>query len=134
MLFRSWDVNLARPYIVKASEELIELFRKDTIKGVTISAPGFYGPQGRVLRLGLAMPDMNEKFESFRFNDSDGSELKITNYEMEGSAIAALAHHLGHKAITVCCVIANRYLKEVNIDYHARIDALIKLVLDKVTE
>lgn len=123
-----WDQNLPRPYIVKNSEELIKKFEKSTIKGMTISAPGFFGPQGRVLRLPLAMPDMNAKFESFR-----AGEYKITNYEMEGSAIAGLAKELGHKAITVCCIIANRYRKEAITDYHPYIDKLIRLVLDTLT-
>lgn len=125
----NWDANLARPYIVKNSEELIRKFEGSTVKGMTISAPGFFGPQGRVLRLPLAMPDMNRSFESFRYGD-----YKITNYEMEGSAIAGLAGKMGHKAITVCCIIANRYRKEAITDYHPYIDKLIKLVLDTLTD
>lgn len=126
--YMGWDQNLPRPYIVKNSQELIKKFEKNTIKGMTISAPGFFGPQGRVLRLPLAMPNMNEKFESFQYGS-----YKITNYEMEGSAIAGLAKELGHKAITVCCIIANRYRKEAITDYHPYIDKLIKLVLDTLT-
>lgn len=129
-----WDVNLPRPYIVRAAQELIDLFKDSTVEGMTISAPGFFGPQGRVLRLGLAMPDMNSRFESFSFTEKDGTERRITNYEMEGSAIAGLAHHMGHKAITVCCIIANRYRKEAITDYHPYIDGLIRLVLDKLTQ
>lgn len=128
-----WDVNLPRPYIVRASDELIKAFEKDTIKGMTISAPGFFGPQGRVLRLGLAMPDMNSLFESFRFENKT-EEYRITNYEMEGAAIAALAKEMGHRAITVCCIIANRYRKEAITDYHPYIDKLIILTLDIVTK
>lgn len=125
----NWDANLTRPYIVKNSQELISKFEGSTVKGMTISAPGFFGPQGRVLRLPLAMPDMNRNFESFRYGD-----YKITNYEMEGSAIAGLARKMGHKAITVCCIIANRYRKEAITDYHPYIDKLIKLVLDTLTD
>lgn len=121
----NWDSNLPRPYLVKNSERLIKAFQRKTVKGMTISAPGFFGPQGRVLRLGLAMPDMNKKFESF-----SAKGYRITNYEMEGSAIAGLAHQLGHDAITVCCIIANRYRKEAITDYHPYIDKLIRLVLD----
>ena len=124
-----WDPNLPRPYIVKNSDRLIKAFQRKTVKGMTISAPGFFGPQGRVLRLGLAMPDMNAKFESFA---SKG--YKVTNYEMEGSAIAGLAKEMGHEAITVCCIIANRYAKEAITDYHPYIEKLIKMVLDTLVK
>lgn len=123
-----WDKNLPSPYFVKASDKLIERFEDCTVKGVTISAPGFYGPQGRVVRLGLAMPDMLEKFESFRFQD-----YRITNFEMESSAVAGLAKHLGHDAGTVCCAIANRYLKSSNPDYKPQVRALVELALDRLT-
>ena len=92
-----WDSRLSSPYFVKAGQRLIDAFRDCTVKGVTISAQGFYGPQGRVVRLPLAMPDMLETFESFRFG-----EYRITNFEMESSAVAGLAAHLGHEAGTVC--------------------------------
>ena len=105
-----WDSRLSSPYFVKAGQRLIDAFRDCTVKGVTISAQGFYGPQGRVVRLPLAMPDMLETFESFRFG-----EYRITNFEMESSAVAGLAAHLGHEAGTVCCAIANRYLKDSKI-------------------
>lgn len=117
------------PYFAKASDVLIKKFEDCTVKGMTISAPGFYGPQGRVLRMPLAKPDMVEKFESFRFGD-----YRITNFEMEGSAIAGIAGHLGHEAGTVCCVIANRYLKTSNADYKPFVEKLVKLVLDKLCE
>ena len=96
---------------------------------MTISAPGFYGPQGRVVRLGLAMPDMLDTFESFRFGD-----YRITNFEMESSAGAGMARHLGHEAGTVCCAIANRYLKNSNPDYKTYVRALVELSLEKLTE
>lgn len=117
------------PYFAKASDVLIKKFEDCTVKGMTISAPGFYGPQGRVLRMPLAKPDMVEKFESFRFGD-----YRITNFEMEGSAIAGIARHLGHEAGTVCCVIANRYLKTSNADYKPFVEKLVKLVLNKLCE
>ena len=123
-----WDKNLPSPYFVKASEDLIKRFEDCTVKGVTISAPGFYGPQGRVVRLGLAMPDMLEKFETFRFG-----EYRITNFEMESSAVAGLARHLGHEAGTICCAIANRYLKSSNTDYKPQIRALAEVALDRLT-
>ena len=124
-----WDKHLPSPYFVKAGKSLIERFEGCTVKGVTISACGFYGPQGRVIRLPLAMPDMVEKFESFRYG-----EYKITNFEMESSAVAGLARHLGHEAGTVCCAIANRHLGSSNTDYKPHVRGLVKLALDKLTE
>ena len=117
-----WDRHLPAPYFVKASDKIIDLFKDCTVKGVTISAPGFYGPQGRVIRMGLAMPDMLEKFESFRFGD-----YRITNFEMESSAVAGIAAHLGHNAGTVCCAIANRYLKSSNPDYKPQVRKLVEI-------
>lgn len=124
-----WAPYLPVPYFVRAADGLLERFRNRTILGVTISASGFYGPQGRVLRQGLAMPDMIQDFESFRHNG-----YRITNFEMEGSALAGLASHLGHDAATVCCVIANRHLGESNTDYKPRVRELIQLSLDCLTE
>lgn len=124
--FMDWDAaGLPRPYFVKASQKLIDLFSGWTEKGMTISAPGFYGPQGRVIRLGLAMPDMLEKLEKWSY---DGR--RITNFEMEGSALAGLAAQLGHDAITVCCTIANRYAGESNTDYKPFVQKMIETSLD----
>lgn len=123
-----WDKRLPDPYFVRAGEDMTRRFEDCTIKGMTISASGFYGPQGRVIRMGLAMPDMIEDFESFRF---DG--WRITNFEMEGSAIAGIAAHLGHNAGTVCCIIANRYLKSSNTDYKPAVAGLVKLSLERLT-
>ena len=124
-----WDSRLSSPYFVKAGQRLIDAFRDCTVKGVTISAQGFYGPQGRVVRLPLAMPDMLETFESFRFG-----EYRITNFEMESSAVAGIAAHLGHEAGTVCCAIANRYLKDSNTNYKPRVRQLVELALGKMAE
>ncbi len=129
MKHTGWNRHLASPYFVKAGENLINRFKDCTVKGVTISASGFYGPQGRVVRVGLAMPDMLDTFESFRFG-----EYRITNFEMESSAVAGLARHLGHEAGTVCCAIANRYLKSSNPDYKPQVRALVELALKKLTE
>lgn len=123
-----WDRHLPAPYFVRNSQELAELFQDVTVKGVTISASGFYGPQGRVLRIPLAMPDMMEKFEKFRFGD-----YRITNFEMEGSALAGLATKLGHRAGTVCCIIANRYYKGAEPDYKKMVENLVVLALDKLS-
>lgn len=124
-----WNKYLASPYFVRASQKLIDKFKDVTVKGVTISAGGFYGPQGRVLRLPLAMPDMVSKFESFRYGD-----YRITNFEMEGSALAGICAHLGHDAGTVCCAIANRHIGSSNPDYKALVRGLVKLCLEKLTE
>lgn len=123
-----WNKYLASPYFVRASLKLIDKFKDSTVKGVTISAGGFYGPQGRVLRLPLAMPDMVSKFESFKYG-----EYRITNFEMEGSALAGICAHLGHDAGTVCCAIANRHIGSSNPDYKALVRGLVKLCLDKLT-
>lgn len=123
-----WDKYLPSPYFIKASDKMIEKFKDVTVKGVTLCAGGFYGPQGRVVRLPLAMPDMVSKFESFRFG-----EWRITNFEMEGSALAGLARQLGHDAVTLCCAIANRHLKSSNPDYKALVRNMVQLALDRLT-
>lgn len=124
-----WDRHLPDPYFVRAGQKMSEKFRDCTLPGMTIAASGFYGPQGRVLRMPLAMPDMVSKFESFRFGD-----LRVTNFEMEGSAIAGIAAQLGHNAGTVCCIIANRHLKSSNPDYKPQVRRLVELVLAKLAE
>lgn len=124
-----WNRHLPDPYFVRASQMLIDKFADCTVKGVTISASGFYGPQGRVVRLGLAMPSMLQDFESFSYEG-----YRITNFEMEGSALAGLARKLGHEAGTVCCAIANRYLKNSNTDYKPQVKGLVKLCLDRLSE
>lgn len=124
-----WGKQLTSPYVVNCSEVLLnKIHRNDTIAGVTISAPGFYGPQGRVLRLPLADAQLNEKIESFEFEGH-----KITNFEMECSAIYGLSKLLGHEALTICLIIANRIKKDANANYHQSIETLIGLVLDRLT-
>lgn len=123
-----WNPQLAAPYVVDADIELINRIGKDDmLRGVTISANGFYGPQGRVLRINLADMQLNDKIESFRYGD-----YKITNYEMEGSAIAGLSKLMGHKAMTVCCIIANRRVEAANTDYKSDIERLVKTVLNRI--
>ena len=124
-----WAKHLPDPYFVAASEKIVEKFADCTIKGMTISASGFYGPQGRVLRVPLAMGDMIEKFESFRYEG-----WRVTNFEMEGSAVAGLAAHLGHNAGTVCCVIANRHIGSSNPDYKPQVRKLVELSLTKLSQ
>ena len=128
----NWNPTLPSPYFVKASPKIIELMKNVTIQGVTISAPGFYGPQGRVVRIPLAMPDMLEKIESFRFTEG-GVSYRITNFEMESSPLAGLCAHLGHNACTVCCAIANRYLQSSNPDYKPAIRNLVELSVEKMS-
>lgn len=127
MKHMNWPSTLATPYFVHASQKLIDHFKDETVRGMTISAVGFYGPQGRVVRQGLAMPNMLADIESWRYGD-----WKITNFEMESAPLAGMARQLGHEAVTVCCAIANRYQKDANADYKPYIKKLISLVLDKM--
>jgi len=123
-----WNPLMASPYVVDADTELVERIGKsDMHRGVTISSNGFYGPQGRVLRIDLADMHLNDKIESFRFG-----KYKITNYEMEGSAIAGLSKLMGHKAMTVCCIIANRRVESANTDYKPYVEKLVQTVLDRI--
>ena len=125
-----WEGNLCQPhpYVINSDAELMErIAQDDMVRGVTIAAGGFYGPQGRALRIPLADEHQNAKIESFRHG-----KYCITNYEMESSAVAGLARLLGHKATTVCMVIANRYAKEMNTEYKNSIEVLIQKVLDRI--
>jgi len=123
-----WSDRLPSPYFVKAGEHIADMFRDSAVFGMTISASGFYGPQGRVVRLKTNLKDMIEKVESFRH---DGK--RITNIEMEGAPLAGLAAMMGHQAGTICCVIANRKVKDSNPDYKALIKSLVTLALDRIT-
>jgi uridine phosphorylase len=124
-----WNGKLAKPYFIGASDFLIEKLGFDMIKGLTISAPGFYGPQGRVLRLPIVDNELNEKISAFRYND-----LRINNFEMESSAIYGLAKLLGHEALTVCVIIANRIRKEYSKDYKIAVENLVVNVLNRVSD
>lgn len=127
-LHMNWDPLKGAPYVATANKELIDqIAASDMVRGITVACGGFYGPQGRELRIPLADPAQNEKIESFRYGD-----LQICNFEMESSALAGLASLLGHRAMTCCMVIANRYTKTMNTDYKEKIDDLIKLVLDRI--
>ena len=129
-----WSPLKGAPYVANANSELIEqVAGKDMVRGITIACGGFYGPQGRQVRLGIQDPRQNEKVESFRYRqETDGMELAICNFEMESSALAGLASLLGHRAMTCCMVIANRYSKEMNTDYKSKIKELVQLVLDRI--
>ena len=123
-----WSPLKGAPYVATASPDLIEQIAGiDMLRGITIACGGFYGPQGRRLRMEIQDPDQNHKIESFRYHD-----LKICNFEMESSALAGLASILGHRAMTCCMVIANRYAQEMNTTYKNSIDDLIQIVLDRI--
>lgn len=123
-----WNPQLCAPYVIDADKETLERIAGDEmVRGVTIACGGFFGPQGRELRIPLTDPKQNEKVESFEYNGH-----RITNFEMESSALAGLARLMGHKAVTCCMVIANRRAKNVNANYKNSIDELIKLVLERI--
>ena len=124
----NWNPQLCAPYVIDADKELTDrIAGNDMVRGVTIACGGFYGPQGRELRIPLADPRQNEKVENFEYEG-----LRITNFEMESSALAGLSRLLGHKATTCCIVVANRLIKEANPNYKNTIDNLIKTVLDRI--
>jgi uridine phosphorylase len=125
----NWNPSLPTFYVADASEKLLAKFNSAPfVQGVTISAPGFYGPQGRVLRLPLAEPQLNRQIEEFRYKD-----FRITNFEMESSAIYGLSKMLGHEALTVCLIIANRVAHKANESYHSAMKNLITSVLERIT-
>lgn len=125
-----WKIEGLKPYVVSADAELLgRIVGNDgrIIKGSTIACNGFYAPQGRKLRLPLADENLNKKIEDFRYEG-----YKITNFEMESSALSGIASLLGHKAMTVCCIIAGRQNLNMNTDYKGSIDDLIQLVLERI--
>lgn len=123
-----WNPLWAKPYVVPADKELVErIGRDDMVRGHTISAVGFYGPQGRELRLPLANPDLNSRIEKFRYNGEP-----VTNYEMESAPLQGLSLLLGHKAMTVCSIIANRVSTNATPNYKTAIHDLIKTVLERI--
>ena len=126
--FIHYPAKAARPYVVAANPELVNrIAGNDMLRGCTIAANGFYGPQGRILRCDIAVDDINDRITDFRYEGQ-----RITNYEMEGSAIAGLSLLMGHKAMTVCCVIAQRKVEAANTDYKPRVKELIQKVLERI--
>lgn len=122
-----WDKTWAAPYTVDADPELVDrIGRDDMLRGYTIAAVGFYAPQGRMVRLRLKDPDLNAKIESFRY---DGRP--ITNFEMESACLQGMARLLGHKAMTVCCIIAQRREENADTDYKPSVRRLIETVLER---
>ena len=125
----NWNKNLPYPYAVKGSEMLINKIGFDQIKGITATAPGFYGPQGRKLRLTPWVEDFNQQLTDFRHNEN-----RITNFEMETSALYGLGALLGHQTCTICAIIANRVAKQYSKNYHVAVEELIQLVLERLTK
>ena len=122
-----WNPRLPAPYVVSADPELVNRIGHDMVQGITIAAPGFYGPQGRYVRARPADLDLNSKIQSFKYNG-----WQITNFEMESSALAGMSALLGHKAMTVCAIIAGRVSHNMNTEYKGSIEGLIKIVLDRI--
>ena len=122
-----WSELLAPPYFVNADNELWEHFKDSVTEGITIAAPGFYAPQGRYVRLQPADMNLNEKIEAWRYKGR-----RITNFEMEGSALAGLAALMGHRATTICTIIAQRVAKKAQPDYKPYVEAMIRMALDKL--
>ena len=126
--FVGWDLKMGNPYVATANPALIDRVAcDDMVRGITVACGGFFGPQGRELRVPLTDPNQNEKLENFEYNGKH-----ITNFEMESSALAGLARLMGHKATTVCMVIANRRIKKADTSYKNHIDNLIKEVLERL--
>ncbi len=125
--FMSWQSPLPTPYAVKADEDLLQSIAFDVKQGITITAPGFYGPQGRELRLPLYRRDINSLLPQFSYKG-----YKVTNYEMETSSFYCMAKNLGHKALTICNVIANREQGSFAKDYHSSMNKLIEMVLQRI--
>lgn len=124
-----WPELNSQPYIVKGSDQLIEMFRPHCVSGITVTAPGFYGPQGRFLRLALKDPDMIRKFQSFKHNGH-----RIINFEMETSALYGLGALMGHQMATVCVLIANRATGNYSRNHKDSVKSLISLVLEQLTK
>lgn len=123
-----WNPQKGAPYVIDSDKETLNrVAGDDMVRGVTIACGGFFGPQGRELRIPLADPNQNEKIENFEYNG-----YRITNFEMESSALAGLCKLLGHKAMTCCMVIANRRAQKANVEYKNSIDGLIQIVLDRI--
>jgi uridine phosphorylase len=127
MSHAGWLNGLPYPYVVTCSEKLMSRISFDMTKGITATAPGFYGPQGRQLRLAPALADLNEKLGSYRH-----AEHRVTNFEMETSALYGLGRLLGHECLTVCAIIANRVARQYSKNYHPVIENLIVTVLERL--
>ncbi len=123
-----WGEELPKLYAVEADKSLVELFADSTKEGITIASPGFYAPQGRYVRLAPADGEMNHRLESFRYE----GQRRVTNYEMESSLLAGLAKLMGHRAATICTIIAQRVKQDVQTDYKPFVGEMVKMALDKL--
>lgn len=123
----NWNPLNCSPYVVMADEDLVQQIGHDMIMGTTISAIGFYGPQGREVRMKLANPTLNSRIESFNYQGE-----QITNYEMESAPLAGFSRIMGHKAMTICTIIANRLAGDANANYKGSVEGLLKTVLDRI--
>ena len=123
-----WKIDGLKPYVVPADASLLEqICGEEIVRGNTIAANGFYGPQGRQLRLPLYDSELNNKIQAFEWEGK-----VITNFEMESSSLAGLSALMGHRALTVCCIIAGRKAKNMNTDYKSSLEGLIDLVLERI--
>ncbi len=128
-----WPNNLPIPYLAFGDAHLVNRLGNGNHVGITATSGGFYGPQGRQLRAVPAAEHINEALSSFRYpTGTEGEELRITNYEMETSALYGLSGLLGHRAATICAVVANRLRKEYSKDHHAAIEKMIDQVLERL--
>lgn len=125
----NWKAPLNTPYLIKGSTSLFNTLKDGMYSGITATACGFYGPQGRRLRLDMAIDGLNEKLTAFHYK-----QHRVTNFEMETSALFGLSKLLGHEAITACAIIANRIRKEYSKDYKVTVDKLVKIILKRLTE
>ncbi len=124
-----WNPQLPAPYFIDADTTLFNHFKDSTVEGITVAAPGFYGPQGRWLRIAPADKELNDKIESFSYNSR-----RITNFEMESSALAGLGKLMGHRSGTICTIIAQRAVKDMNTDYKPFVRQMIEMALDKLSQ
>jgi len=127
--YSSWPKQLNQPYIVPASNLLLQTVGKDLVSGITATASGFYAPQGRVLRLPTTLPDINSILTNYNYKG-----IRITNFEMETSALYGLSSLLGHQALTVCTIVANRLQKKFSKDYKKSVEQMIKLTLERIVQ
>ena len=124
-----WDGNLPGVYAVPCSQTLMDKLGRGLVHGITLTASGFYGPQGRELRLKLAFPELNHLIESFEYEGK-----RISNFEMETSALYGLGKMLGHETLTICTIVANRVTHTFAKNYHSDVERLVKLLLSRLTE
>jgi len=125
----NWDKDLPKPYAIKSSSLLLEKLGTGLRKGITLTAPGFYAPQGRKLRLKISDETIIDRAQKFKYGENE-----VTNFEMECSALYSLSAMLGHEALTVCNIIANRVNGNFNPDYQSSMKKLIQLMLDRILE